>query len=121
MKKKINNQKKSIYIPSLPSFTRRIGAYILDFILMITLACGIALLLSFIFKYDETRNFVESKYIEYGLKVYDNETQKYVVVSDENVYNAAAIAFNKDVEASAAWSLMFKKTIYTRNIICTKK
>ncbi len=109
-KNKIVN--KSIYTTAYPSFTRRIGAYILDFILLLTLTAGLALLFSFIFKYDQTKSIVEEKYIEYGLKVLDSETNKYVVVSDKNLYEAAALAFNKDPIAYNAWSLMFKKTIW---------
>ena len=116
-----NNQKvensSSIYTPKTPKKTKRIAAWIVDIILIIIVATGIALFTSLIYGYDDYNNKCYEKNIEYGIYVEDPtgeiefDDKKYVVYNElegstEEEYLKRIEERNKDVEFREAYSKM---------------
>lgn len=101
----------SLYKPKLASYLKRIAAVILDVICVVILAVGIAYLFSILLNFDATKDALDAKYIQYGLKVYD-ESHKLVWVdlSSEEMsilYNA----FEQDSEAVNLYGQLVDKTM----------
>ena len=110
-----NEEKKaildSLYKPKLASYLKRIAAVILDIICVIILGVGVAYLLSALSKFDATQEALNLKYIEYGLKVYDDSHKLvWVTLSNEEMavlYNN----FEQDLQAVTLYGQLVDKTM----------
>ena len=71
--KKVETEKDSIYDSRPAKPVKRIAAWIVDMILMLVVATGIAWLVSLCYGYDNYNSIIEQKYVEYGLKYESSE------------------------------------------------
>ena len=115
-KEKVENV-KSIYVPKTPKNSKRIAAWIVDIILIIVVATGIALFTSLVYGYDNYNDKCYEKNIEYGIYVEDPygkiefNDKKYIIYTDtpgatETEYLARIEERNNDVEFREAYSKM---------------
>ena len=85
--KKVNNN--SIYVPKRPPMVKRFAALVIDVILVIVLATGIAFLVSKIYDYDKYYNAVYQTQIDYGVYVPSDEGtisyngQTYIICTED--------------------------------------
>lgn len=93
----------SFYKPKLPSFSKRIGAFILDFICIIIILVGLCLLFSVLFGYDQTNEALDLKYIEYGIKYYDEENNLLITKGTDEELALLWNLFDQDAEAVHLW------------------
>ncbi len=95
---------------------KRISAALFDFILLITVIAGMALLLSVVMGYDGYMTRMNEKYTEYeeayGLS-FDITSEDYNALSPEEkaVYDEANEAFGKDEEAIYLQSMLFNNAL----------
>ena len=116
IKKQVQTENRSsIYIPKTPKVSKRIAAWIVDMILIIVVATGIAFLTSLIYGYDNYNNIYNEKNIQYGIYV-ESESgdiefndKKYIFYSEiegysEQEYQKRVEERNKDVEFREAYA-----------------
>ena len=95
---------------------KRISAALFDFIMLITVIAGMALMLSAVLGYDGYMNRLNAKYDEYeaqyGLS-FDITSEEYNALSPEKqaVYKEANDAFGKDQEAIYLQTMLFNNAL----------
>ena len=105
-----------IYDLQKASFTKRISAFLFDFIIFCVVAVGIAVLISSIVGYDAKRAELLNHYakyeVEYGIDL-DISDEDYNKLTDEqkNQYKLADEAFSKDEQAAYLYSAVFSLTL----------
>lgn len=103
------NKNVSIYTPKTPKNSKRFAAWVVDMILIIVVATGIAFLTSLLYGYDNYNNTCIEKEIEYGLYVEQEkgpisfEGKNYVVITEiegisEEEVNQRLTNLSKDKE-----------------------
>lgn len=105
--------KNSIYTPKKATWFKRILAFGLDIILFAVLLSGAMLLVSYISGYQSDLKMLDTKYIEYGIKV-KNDVGAYEFCADVNGSTAckeAWEAFNKDTLACQYYDNVALKTL----------
>ena len=101
-----------IYDLQKPTFWKRFSAYLLDIVLVITLAIGFAAIVSEVVSFDQKLEKLEGYYAEYSKK-YDIDleitTEEFNKLSKEeqDVYAEADKAFRSDEKVVAAYTLIF--------------
>ncbi len=103
-KENIESLISSFYKPKLPSFSKRIAAYILDFICVAIVCVGLCLLFSFLFGYDKANDALNLKYVEYGLKYYDEENNLLIKEGTTEELSALWELFDQDEKAIQLWN-----------------
>ena len=109
------DNRNSIYEPKTPKTIKRFGAWVIDIILVIIVATGIALFTSMIYGYDNYNNVCHEKEIQYGVYVessegtFEYENKKYVLVTEiESISKEEATqrktALYQDIEYREAYS-----------------
>lgn len=89
---------RSIFSPKKASTIKRLGAYLIDAILFITLFAGMVLLVSYIVGYQNNYSLLESKYIEHGVYILKNNTYTFCDETTD-LCKQAWIDFNNDKDA----------------------
>lgn len=85
--KKVNKVNyNSIYVPKQAPIAKRIGAFIVDLILVLVIATGLAWATSAIYGYDKYSNKIQESYITYGVLVEDEEKGKIEVNGNKYTY-----------------------------------
>lgn len=108
------NKNVSIYTPKTPKNSKRFVAWVVDMILIIVVATGIAFLTSLLYGYDNYNNACIEKEIEYGLYVEQEkgpisfEGKNYVLITDiegisEEEVNQRLTNLSKDSEYQEAY------------------
>ncbi len=95
---------------------KRISAALFDFILLITVIAGMALLLSAVLDYDGYMDRMNEKYDEYEARYglsFDITAEEYAALSPEEkaVYDEANTAFGKDEDAIYLQSMLFNNAL----------
>ena len=100
------------------SISKRISAFLFDFIILCVIAVGIATLLSFVVGYDAKYDALESKYNEYEEKYgidtnisssdYDKLTE-----AEKNLYAEASKAMSEDEELNKAYAILLNLSLIT--------
>lgn len=100
-----------MFILDRASLWKRISAWLLDFIIRLILATGVAFLVAWLVKYDSYLEKYEVKFNEYQ-ETYDtdfsyNEEEYYALDDIEREkYDAAYKAFSQDEEVLYCWNMM---------------
>jgi len=89
---------RSIFSPKKASIIKRLGAYLIDAILFITIFAGMVLLVSYIVGYQNNYTLLENKYIEHGVYVLKNNSYTFCDETTE-LCKQAWIDFNNDKDA----------------------
>ena len=100
------------------SMSKRISAFLFDFIILCVVAVGLATILSLIVGYDAKFDALESKYNEYEEKFgidTDISTEEYDKLSDEEKqkYADASKAMSEDDEMNRAYSVLLNLSLIT--------
>lgn len=118
MKKTVNEKSNqndalihSIYKPKSPSFSKRIGAFILDLICVLIIAIGVAFLTAVINGYDKTQKALDEKYIQYRIKEYNEDGKLVIVEASDEELALRWNQFEQDEEACRLWDEMVDKTL----------
>ena len=107
--KKIDNR-NSIYEPKTPKAVKRFAAWVIDIILILVVATGIALFTSMIYGYDNYNSVCHEKEIQYGVYVESAEgilefnNKKYIVCTD--------VEGISDEEATARYTALYQDDEY---------
>ena len=100
------------------SLSKRISAFLFDFIILCVIAVGIATLLSIIVGYDAQLNLLESKYNKYE-EIYgidtDISTDDYNALTDaeKQKYADASKAMSEDEEMNTLYGILLNLTLIT--------
>lgn len=102
---------RSLYVPKSPSFTRRIAAFILDFISVLIVAIGVGYLTATFIGYDKTQKALDAKYVEYQIKEYNDEGKLIISEASDEILAIRWNQFEQDEEACRLWDEMVDKTL----------
>lgn len=95
---------------------KRISAYLFDFILLATVAVGLAFLLSVVFGYDKHNSALDAAYAkyeaEYGV-IFDISQEEFLKLSEEQqkAWNEAYQALIKDEQAMYSYNMVINLTL----------
>lgn len=107
-----------IYDIQKASIWKRFAAALLDFILILTIAVGIAALVSLITGYDKANDRLEEIYAEYEEAYHIDRTKSLDSLTEEEIkrYEEAELAISQDEEAIKVYGLVINLTLVITSV-----
>lgn len=107
-----------IYDIQKASIWKRFAAALLDFILILTIAVGIAALISLITGYDKANDRLEEIYAEYEEAYHIDRTKSLDSLTEEEIkrYEEAELAISQDEEAIKVYGLVINLTLVITSV-----
>ena len=107
-----------IYDIQKASIWKRFAAALLDFILILTIAVGIAALISLITGYDKANDRLEEIYAEYEEAYHIDRTKSLDSLTEEEMkrYEEAELAISQDEEAIKVYGLVINLTLVITSV-----
>ncbi len=107
-----------IYDIQKASIWKRFAAALLDFILILTIAVGIAALVSLITGYDKANDRLEEIYAEYEEAYHIDRTKSLDSLTEEEMkrYEEAELAISQDEEAIKVYGLVINLTLVITSV-----
>lgn len=107
-----------IYDIQKASIWKRFAAVLLDFILILTIAVGIAALISLITGYDKANDRLEEIYAEYEEAYHIDRTKSLDSLTEEEIkrYEEAELAISQDEEAIKVYGLVINLTLVITSV-----
>ena len=108
----MDKNKKSIYEPIKASKGKRLAAFLLDFILFISLFTGVMFIMSWITGYQQNSSLLQDAYIKYGIYLPNPNGNGYYMCSDSDSSCITAWEnFSKDSQALYYYSHALELTL----------
>ena len=100
------------------SFSKRIPAWLLDIILLVTLATGLMAGLSYIVDMDTHKKALDDVYVRYEQEFdidFETTPEQFEAMTEEELakYEAASEALSKDVDAQKTYEMLLNLTLLT--------